>query len=393
MKKLFLGICAIGLLLSFTVGMSMAITDAEIFRASKLNQILQRKQLVVGMEIGYYPFEYVDSKGNFVGFDVELAKLIADYLGVDIAIKDVEWSNLIPALNAGKIDVIISGMARTLERAKTVSFTDTYFETGLCTLLSKARAGGIRSVKSLNETGRTIAVVKNTTGDFAAGKLFPNAEVKQFQSESACVEQVATGKMDAFIYDQITIWKRQKENPDTTCAILKPMSHEFFSIATVKGDGDFLNWLNQFLHTIRSNGLYEQLDKKYLSQFRGVEIPGPVLEKVKSVPQASEVKPSEPKVVPVSPKPTKKETRKKVQRETAQHYDPIWDITYDPPKKFRAIRGVTYRKGPGSSYKAEGVIRKGEIVTVTEMKKGWYALDMGLSSTVYVWKDFFVPVR
>ncbi len=265
MKKVWLILTILGMLIFQQPFCSLAegVTPFDIFQGSTLNKIIKRGKLIVGMEVEYWPFEYSDTKGNPIGFDVEIAQLIAKELGVKLEIKDIEWTGLIPSLQSGKIDMIISGMTRTLERAKAVTFTDPYFETGLCVLLSTKRARDVTSIEQLNQTGRIIAVRTGTTGDFIASKKFPKAEIRRYKDETACVREVVSGRVDAFIYDQISIAKHHKQNPELTKAILKPFTREPFAIAIRKGDFDFLNWLNLFLETIKSDGRYNELYKKY----------------------------------------------------------------------------------------------------------------------------------
>lgn len=241
-----------------------AVTPHEIFQASTLNQILQRGTLIVGMEVEYFPFEYADTKGEPMGFDVDLAKLIAQEMGVKLEIKDMEWTGLIPALQSGKVDLVISGMTRTLERAKAVSFTEPYFITGLCVLLSVKKAADVNSVEQLNASGRILAVKTGTTGDLVATKRFPHAAIHRFKDETACVREIVEGRADAFFYDQISIAKHYGQNKSTTRAILKPFTYEPFAMALRKGDFDFLNWLNTFLDTIKGDGRYDELYKKHL---------------------------------------------------------------------------------------------------------------------------------
>jgi len=239
------------------------VTPYDIFKGSTLNQIIQKRVIRVGMEVEYFPFEYSDKKGNPVGFDVDLAKLIAKELGVKLEIRDTEWTGLIPSLQTGKVDMIISGMTRTLTRAKAVSFTNPYFVTGLCALVSKKRSPGLSSVTQLNQKGKIIAVKTGTTGDLIVKKRFPNAQINRFKDETACVREVITGRADAFIYDQLSIAKHKKQNPESTYALLKPFTYEPFAMAIRKGDFDFLNWLNLFLETIKSDGRYKALYDKY----------------------------------------------------------------------------------------------------------------------------------
>ncbi len=244
----------------------LGVTPFEIFESSTLSKAVKRNKLVVGMEVGFFPFEYSDTEGKPLGFDVDLAKLAAKELGVEIEIKDMEWSGLIPALQGGKVDLIISSMTRTLERAKTVTFTQPYFETGLCALISKKRASDVRDIGQLNEPERVLAVKLGTTGDLVTGKLFPKATVNRYKEETACFMEVAAGRADAFIYDQLSVLKHQRENPDTTFAIAKPFTYEPYAIAIRSGDFDFLTWLNLFLETIKADGRYKQIHSKYFSE-------------------------------------------------------------------------------------------------------------------------------
>ena len=102
---------------------------------STLQGIIDRDELVVGTEAEFRPFEYVNERGEIVGFDIDLATLMAEELGVDLRIVNLKFTALPQELLKGTIDVIISGMTATLERAKRISFSDSYYETGLCLLL------------------------------------------------------------------------------------------------------------------------------------------------------------------------------------------------------------------------------------------------------------------
>lgn len=260
------------LLISFLVLVSglpvkaFALSPFEIYEASTLNQVIKRNKLIVGMEVEFFPFEYSNPQGEPVGFDVDIARLAAKELGVQFEIKDMEFTGLIPALQSGKVDMIISGMTRTLERAKSVTFTQPYFVTGLCVLLSQKRAPNIQDVKQLNAEGRIIAVKIGTTGDLIAAKQFPKAQINRYKDETACVREVVTGRADAFFYDQLSIAKHHKQNPDTTRALLKPFTYEPYAITLRKGDFDFYNWLNMFIETIKNDGRYQELHQKYFHE-------------------------------------------------------------------------------------------------------------------------------
>ena len=96
-----------------------------------------RHILIVGMELAYPPFEMQDDRGNPSGVSVDLARALAEYLHEPVSIENIPFSGLIPALKTGKVDVVISSMTETPERARSIDFSDPYLSTGLCLLVKK----------------------------------------------------------------------------------------------------------------------------------------------------------------------------------------------------------------------------------------------------------------
>ncbi len=243
---------------------ALAVTPFEISSGSQLTEIIKRGKLVVGMELKFKPFEYTDEKGQPMGLDVDIARQVAKDLGVELEIKDMEWIGLIPALQGGKIDLIISGLTGTPERSKSVTFTDPYFTTGLCPLLSSKRAADVTSIEQLNDPKRIIAVKTGTTSDVDAAKRFPKAQINRYKDETSCVAEVVSGRVDAFIYDQLSVAAHVRANPGTTKALLTPFTYEPFCIALRKGDFDLWQWLQFFLAYHKADGLLEALHKQHV---------------------------------------------------------------------------------------------------------------------------------
>jgi len=252
------------LILSLAAQAALAQTPFDINKASRLSDIIARKKLIVGMELKYTPFESIDEKGQPVGLDVELARLAAKDLGVDIEIKSMEWTGLIPALQTGKIDLIISGMTGTLERAKSITFTSPYYVTGLCALVSAKRASDVTDVSQLNDPKRVIAVKTGTSADIISPQRFPKATINRYEDESACVQEVVNGRADAFLYDELSIAKHAKEFPDATKALLKPFTYEPFCIAMPKGDFDLWNWFEMFVARHKADGTLDELRARFV---------------------------------------------------------------------------------------------------------------------------------
>jgi polar amino acid transport system substrate-binding protein len=227
--------------------------------ASTLDRVLARGVLVVGTEPEFPPFESLDANGDPVGFDIDMARAIASDLGVDVRFEMMAFDSLPSALGVGKIDVILSGMTATPERAESRAFTDSYFRTQLCLLVGKDAA--IHEPRDAD--GKRVVVKLGTTGDINATRLFPGAEITRFDTEGACALEVIHGRADAFLYDRHSILRHHLAHPDTTRALLEPLSDEPYAMAVRFGDQVFVDRLNTFLHDIRADGRYAAMYEKH----------------------------------------------------------------------------------------------------------------------------------
>lgn len=223
------------------------------------------KALVVGMELAYPPFETKDSEGNPDGISVAFMEAFSEYLGREIVVENIAWDGLIPALQTGSIDMIMSSMTITEERELAVQFSDPYANALLAVLANSNST--IESIEDLNQEGKKVAVKTGSTGFTYAKNNLPNAEIIALADESACVMEVAQGKVDGFIYDQLTIYRNWQNNLDTTKAIFIPFQDvEKWGIALRKEDEELAKQLNEFIVKYRADGGFDQLSETYLSQ-------------------------------------------------------------------------------------------------------------------------------
>ncbi len=151
---------------------------------SALEQILKRGELRVGLEAGYMPFEMRDKSGDIIGFDVDLAKLMARQMGVKLTLVNTQWDGIIPALLTDKFDLLMGGMTITAERNLQVNFCDPYVLIGQTVLMPKKHAATIKSYRDLNTPSYTVATKLGTTGDIAARKYIPRARIKAYRIRS-----------------------------------------------------------------------------------------------------------------------------------------------------------------------------------------------------------------
>jgi polar amino acid transport system substrate-binding protein len=220
-------------------------------------------QLVVGMELAYPPFETVDSHGQPSGVSVEIAHDLGKFLGREVEIQNIRFDGLIPSLQTKKIDVIISSMTATPERAKAIAFSDPYLTTGLCLLVGKNSP--IKTISDADEKGRTLVVKSGTTGNIYASDHVKQAKFLVLDNEAACVLEVVQGKADAFIYDQISTYENWKRNDQTTRPILQPFQKESWAIGLRQDDNELRGRVNDFLKDYKTHGGFDKLGDHYLA--------------------------------------------------------------------------------------------------------------------------------
>ena len=239
--------------------------DINLAKKSTINEILERGELRVGFEAGYLPFEMADKKGNFIGFDMDVAREMAKAMKVKFTPVNTAWDGIIPALITKKFDIIISGMTITQERNLKVNFADPYIIVGQTILLNKKHAGKVKSYKDLNNPKYTVTSKLGTTGEQAIKRLIPRAKYKSFEVESEAALEVLTGKADATVYDLpfcATFMAQQGEGK--LIFLDEPFTFEPLAWAVRKGDPDFMNWLNNFLRQLKNDGRYDRIYNKWI---------------------------------------------------------------------------------------------------------------------------------
>ena len=262
--------CALLVLASVSCGRQEgAGGNIELWKSSTIYRAKQNGELVVLMEADFKPFTYKE-KGELRGFDVDLAKEIAKELKVPVVFREREFGLLATELIQGKGDLVISGITATAERALEASFTDPYFLTRTIALVARPRADGIKAVAELNDPARRIVAQKGSTGENAAKRHLPKATLDTLDTEGLCALEVAQGRADAFIYDELQVRAHAAEHPDSTRVIDDTLSIEPYAIECRKGDPETLSWLNLLLSLMRRDGRLDDLYKKHLP---GIKLP------------------------------------------------------------------------------------------------------------------------
>jgi polar amino acid transport system substrate-binding protein len=281
-RDVFKGLIAFTVILFCILPLAFG-ADLELAKDSTLEGILRRGRLRVGLEPGYMPFEMIDKRGglrqrdlrsgdvrfrgqqaNFIGFDIDVAREMARALGVKFVPVNTAWPSIVPALNLGRFDIIISGMSVTAERKKRIDFADPYMTIGQTVLVNKKHKGVITSYKDLNDPKYIVTSKPATTGEQAVKKFMPKCIYKPFDTELEGATEVLKGNADAFVYDlPYNVVFMAMHGEDKLVFLNKPFTVEPLAWAIRKNDPDFLKWLNKFLKELKEDGRYDRIYKKW----------------------------------------------------------------------------------------------------------------------------------
>ena len=254
MKKLLL---VLGILAFVATGCEKS--SEVVVKKSAIDTIVTAKKLRVCTDPGYEPFEMRNKNNDIIGFDIDLAREIADEMGVDLEIVPVAFDGIIPALITGKCEIVLAGMTVSAERNLQVNFPQPYLLIGQTVLLNKKLEGIVTSYEDLNDEKYLIAGRLGVTGSFVAQEKMPRAELKLFEAENEAVLEVVNGRADAFVYDFPLCASYAADYPEDLVFLSEPFTFEPLGMAIRKGDVDFINWIDNFLAQIKGDGRFDEM--------------------------------------------------------------------------------------------------------------------------------------
>ena len=261
-QRVILGLLAVVLALAVGAPLSAGELQQKLVRESTIEQIARRGTLRVGMDI-FVPWAMKDKKGELIGFEIDVARRLAADMGVKVEFVPTKWSGIIPALAAGKFDVIIGGMSVTPKRNMKINFTRPYYYTsqGLLANLEKCRGF---SIDDFNSPDVTLAARLGSTSALAAGKRFPRAGLRLFDDEPAAVQEVRNGRVHAMVASMPLPAHMAADAPDLLVAYKEQLMKEPIAFGVRKGDFDTVNFFNNWIEMVRSSGW---IDERYAYWF------------------------------------------------------------------------------------------------------------------------------
>ena len=220
-----------------------------------------KKVIYVGTNAEYKPYEYLEN-GKVVGFDIDLMEEIGASMGYEIEWTNMSFDGLLPALQAGKVDMVIAGMTPTEERKKAVDFTEVYYSTKQAVLVNKDIENGIKTPADLK--GKKIGVQLGTIQEKIALDL-KAGEVKSYNSFTGAILDLNEDKIDAVIVGDVVAKPYLENNPKLIVGTVIDKNEDGSAIAMKKGSDDMIAKLNTEIDKIKISGKYDELVTKYFS--------------------------------------------------------------------------------------------------------------------------------
>ena len=226
-------------------------------RESTIDRVMKRGVLRVGFST-FKPWAMKDRQGEFVGFEVDVARQFAEDMGVDLELVNTEWSGIIPALQAGKFDIIIGGMSVTPKRNLKVNFSIPYDMSGQAVVAHRELAAGFDSLDDFNDPEVVIAVRIGATSVEAARRTMPKARLKKFDNESFLLQELLAGNVHAVVSSAPLPRQWALTHPEKLFLPFEDtITHEPIGFALPKGDHDTLNVVNNWIRVKKGQGWFE----------------------------------------------------------------------------------------------------------------------------------------
>lgn len=213
--------------------------------------------------------------GEITGFDVDLAKAMADSMGVKLVIKELPFEKLIPALEKGSVDIVMSNMTMTVERNMRIAFAGPYFNSGKCLITKEENMAKADKTSDLNDSDITMVVIKGTTSESFVKELLPQLKRIPVSDVDAGTDKVAKGEAKAMMTDFPICLSVMKRHPDEGFqSVISLLTYEPIGMALPANDPLFINMAENFIVRAETVGLMDILKLKWFGDAKITAIAG-----------------------------------------------------------------------------------------------------------------------
>ncbi len=229
-----------------------------------LDRILQRGELRVGTAASMPPLNMTTKTGEIIGLEIDLAETMATAMDVELKLEAMPFHELLPALETGRVDMVMSGMTITPKRNLKVAFIGPYFISGKALLTKIETLAAIQDPAEIDRREITLAALKGSTSQSFIEKTAPQAKLVTTENYDEAVALVIQGKVDALIADfPICVISAFRYPEHGLLPLISPFTYEPLGIAVPANDPLFINWVENYLNTLEGSGVLEDLTERW----------------------------------------------------------------------------------------------------------------------------------
>lgn len=230
-----------------------------------MDRVVQNGELVVGTAGSMPPLNMTTKDGQVVGIEPDIARYIASAMGVKLRIETMPFAELLPALESGKVDMVLSNMTITPKRNLSAAFVGPYFVSGKAFLTKLETIALAREADDVNSTEITLATLKDSTSQYFVQEAIPDAKLITTEDYDSAVELVRSGKAHAMVADYpICIVSVYRYPDEGLLSVVTPLTYEPIGIAVPANDPLLVNWLDNFMNTMKMSGNLESITDYWL---------------------------------------------------------------------------------------------------------------------------------
>ncbi len=255
------------LLLGPLLAASLLFTAPLASAGETLQRVVDFKMLRVGMSADQPPMTTLNKQGGVMGFDVDLAKGLANAMRVELDIQVIPFGDLLKALEKDEIDMVISNMSITPERSEQAYFIGPYMMAGKSILTRNSVLAQAREGEAMNRADLKLAAVENSTSAMFVSEAAPDAQFVPVKTSDEGIALLLEGKVDAMLADmavcKLAVLRHQQSGLVT---LKQPLTLEPLGIAVSKDDREFQNLVDNYLEAYGKTGILTGLRKKWFEQ-------------------------------------------------------------------------------------------------------------------------------
>ena len=234
--------------------------------SERLQRMVESRELRVGLSGNQPPLNMKNERGEIVGFEVDVVEALADAMGLEVRLAVMPFADLLPALEAGTVDLVISGMTITPERNARVAFAGPYFVSGKSVLSKSRKITSVESASALDGPSHTYAALAGSTSEKFVKEALPQAKLVTTSDYDTAVQMVIDDEVEALVADFPICKASVLRHPEAgLSALMTPFTVEPLGIALPPDDPLLVNLVQNYLTTLENTGMLTQFKAKWFS--------------------------------------------------------------------------------------------------------------------------------